>query len=90
MKEQSLDRFIDDHQAGEQEQSRLDEGGEVFDLFMAVLVIGIGGFVGKPDRNPRDDGRDQNESGMRGFRENAETACREADIHFKGGNRNSR
>src|SRR5439155_9037545 len=45
VEEEGVKVFVDDLDAGQQEQSGFDESGEIFDFAMPVLVIGIGGLV---------------------------------------------
>jgi hypothetical protein len=49
-KEQAQRGFIDDPGTGEQQQAGLNKRGKVFDLAVAVLVVGVSGFVGNSDR----------------------------------------
>ena len=46
MKEQPLQGFPDDVKRGEEKQRCFDEGGEAFELLVAVGVVGVGGLVG--------------------------------------------
>ena len=85
VKEKPLDGFVDDPDAGEQQQAGLEEGGEIFHFAVAVLVIGVGGLVGNPNRHQRDDGGDQIESGMQSFRKNAQAAGGNAHHNFQRG-----
>ena len=54
-------RLVDDHPGAEQDQHPLDRGGEVFDLLVAVGMLGVGRLVGFADREvgdrPRRPGR---------------------------------
>ena len=77
--EQAHDRFVDHPGAGQQKQAGFNEGGEVFDLAVAVLVVGVGGLVGDSDGEIGEQRRDQIEGGVRGFGENAQAAGGDAD-----------
>ena len=68
VKKQPRDRFIDDPDAGQQQQAGFDEGGKILKLAVTVLVIGIGGFVGNPHGKKRHQGGDQIQSGVRRLR----------------------
>src|SRR3989304_3707777 len=48
--EQPPHRLPDDPGAGQEQQTGLEEGGEVFDLAVAVLVVGVGGPAGAAGR----------------------------------------
>ena len=85
MKEEAFSGFVDDPDAGEQQQAGLDEGGEVLHFAVPVLVIGVGRLVGNPDRHQRDDGGDQIERGVQGFRKNAQAAGGDAHHNFQSG-----
>ena len=61
------------------------EGGEVLDFAVAVLMVGVGGLVGDSDGEIGKQGRDQIESGVRGFGEDAKTPGGEADHDFSAG-----
>ena len=50
VEEQALGGFVDDPDTGQQEQASLDESGEVFDLAMSVLMVGVGRLVGDANR----------------------------------------
>ena len=78
-------RFVDDPGAGKQQQASLNKGGEIFNLAVAVLVIGIGGFVGDSNRKIGQQRSDQIEPGMRGLRENAQAAGGEANDNLEAG-----
>ena len=57
LKEQPLDRLVHDPNAGQQQQAGFDEGGEILNFAVAVLVVRIGGLVGNPHREKRDQRR---------------------------------
>ena len=77
--EQTQRRLVNNPGAGQQQQSGLDEGGEIFDLAMTVLMVGVGRLVGDADREKSQQRRNQVEPGVRRFRENAEAARAESD-----------
>ena len=85
VEEEAFGGFVDDPDAGEQEQAGLDESGEVFHLAMSVLVIGVGRFVGDADRHQGDDGGDQIENGVQGFGKYAQAAGGYAHYNFQSG-----
>ena len=69
--EQAHDRFVDHPDAGQQKQAGFDEGGEVLDLAVAILVVGVGGLVGDSHGEIGEQGRDQIERGVCGFGEDS-------------------
>jgi len=77
--EESLDGFIDDPGASQKQEKRLGEGAEVFDLAVTVLVVFIGSAVADANGEECDEGRNEIEGGMGGFREDAEAAGEDAD-----------
>ncbi len=83
--EQTHDRFVDDPDAGQQKQAGFDEGGEVLDLAVAILMVGVGGLVGDSDREICEQGGDQIQSRVRGFGEDAEAARSDADDDLSAG-----
>src|ERR1700690_2554809 len=85
MEEQALDGFVDDEDACEEQEPGFDEGRKVFDFAMAVLVVGVGGFVGEAHGKEGDGGGDQVEKGVGGFRQNAEAAGGDADDNLERG-----
>ena len=50
VEEQPSDRLIDDPDAGQEQQTGFDEGGEVLYLAVAVLMVGVGRFIGDSHR----------------------------------------
>jgi len=64
VKKQALDGLVDDPDAGQQQEAGLDKGGEILELAVPVLVIGIGGLVGNPHGKERYQGGDQVQSGV--------------------------
>ena len=85
MKEKTVHGLVDDPDAGEEEQAGFDEGGDVFDLAVAVLILGVGGQVADAHGIEGDDGGDQIERGVQGLGENAEAAAENADDEFEDG-----
>ena len=49
-KEEAQCGFVDDPGAGEQEQAGFDKSGKIFDFAVAVLMVGVGGFIRYADR----------------------------------------
>ena len=74
MKEEALAGFVDDPDAGQQQQAGFEEGGEALDFAVAVLMIGVGGLVGDANRKIGKRRGDQVESRVRGFGEDAQAA----------------
>ena len=68
VKEQTPHRFIDDPDAGHQQQTGFDEGGKILKLAVSVLVIGIRRLIGNPHRKKCHQGCDQIQSRMCGLR----------------------
>ena len=90
VKEQPLDRFIDDPDAGQQQQTGFDEGRKILELAVPVLVIGIRRLVGNPNRKKRHQGRDQVQSGVRRLRQNSQRAGRDPHHNFQAGDHQGR
>jgi len=67
-----MEGFVDDVDGGENEQAGFDEGGEIFELAVAVGMAFVRGLVGDADGKKRDDGSDKVEAGMERFGEDAE------------------
>ncbi len=88
--EQAPHGLVDDPHASQQQQAGFDEGGKVLDFAVTILVVGIGGLVGNPHRKQRDDGGDQVESRVCGFRENSQAAGADSDHHLQRGDRRGR
>jgi len=59
VKKEALDGFGDDPDTGEKEQSGFDEGGEIFEFAVSVLMVGVGGLVGNADGEKRYEGGDE-------------------------------
>ena len=72
--------------AGEQQQAGLDEGGEVFHLAVAVLVIGVSRLVRNPHRHQSDNRGNQIKHGVQSFRKNSQAARGHAYDNLEGGN----
>ena len=85
MEDDAVDGFGDDPDAGGEHDEGLDEGGERFDLAVAVVVVFVGGTVGDLDGEQGDDGGDEVDAGMRGFAEHAERAGEKAGEQFEQG-----
>ena len=87
VEEEPFDRFVDDPDAGEQQQAGFKEGGEALDLAVSVLMFGISRLVGNADREIGNCGGDQIEAGMRGLGENAQTSrgCADDDLQQRNG-----
>src|ERR1700728_3276548 len=49
-KEEAHRGFVDDPGAGEQEQAGFDKSGKIFDFTVAVLMVGVRGFIRHSDR----------------------------------------
>ena len=79
VEEQALDGLVDDDDARQKQETGFDEGGEILDFAVAVLVVGVGGLVGDADGKERDDRGDQVEKGVGSFGQNAEAAGGDAD-----------
>ena len=86
VKEQPLDRLVDDPNTGKQEQTGFDKRGEILHLAMSVLMVGVGRLVGDSNRHQRDDCRDQIEHGVQGFGEYAQAAGGHAHHNLQSGN----
>ncbi len=89
VEEQPLDRFINDPDASQQQQTGFDEGGKILELAVPVLVIGVGRLVGNPHRKKSHQRRDQIQSGVRSFRQNSQRAGGDPDNNFQAGDHQS-
>ena len=74
MKEQAIERFVDDVKGGDDEQAGFQEGGEVFKFAVTVRMARVGRLVGDTDGKKGNDGGDEVQTGMEGFGENAKAA----------------
>ena len=68
VEEQALDRFPDDVDGGEKQQSSFDKGGETFDFAVTVEMIRVGRLVRDAHGKKRDDGGEEVEPRMHRFR----------------------
>jgi hypothetical protein len=82
---QAHNRFVDDPDAGQQQQAGFDEGRKVFHFAVAVLMVGIGGLVGDSDGQIGQRGGDEIQRGVRGLGENAQAAGGNAYHDFSAG-----
>ena len=87
--EQPPKRAPGDHEAGDDEDRRLAERGEVLGLAVTIGVTRIGGAPGDAERDEGQDRRDEVGSGVRRLREQAETVrgdpCQELDRNQQAG-----
>lgn len=88
MEEEALDRLIDDPYAGGKEQAGFDEGGDVLDLAVAVLVLRVGGQVTDAHREEGDDRGHQIERRVQRLGKDAEAAAHQAYDELEEGDRN--
>jgi hypothetical protein len=63
--------LVDDPGAGGEHDARLDEGGQGFDLAVAVVVDVVGGAVGDLNGEESDSGGDQIDAGVGRLREHS-------------------
>lgn len=80
--DEAMDGFPDDPGAGDEEQRGLEDGAEVFELGVAVGVVGVGGLVGDADGEVGDDGGDEVEAGVGRLGEHAQAVRAQADDGF--------
>ena len=85
MEEQTLARFVDDPDAGQQQQAGFDEGREALDLAVTVLVLGVGRLVGDTHREVGHERSHQVEPRVRRFGQNAQAAGGDSDHHLHHG-----
>src|ERR1035441_2734505 len=78
--------FVDNPGAGQKEQASFDKCREVLDFAVAVLMIGVCGFVGNAHRKKREERGDQVEPGVRRFRKNTQASGAESDHNLEDGN----
>ncbi|MHC2724711.1 hypothetical protein ACVMGE_007198 [Bradyrhizobium diazoefficiens] len=75
---------LDQDAAGEHvEQGGDAERGDALQLAVAVVMLVVGRLVGHPHHRPGDDGRDQVDRGVQGFRDQRERADRHADHELR-------
>ena len=73
-------RSFPDHDGGEQEQERrFGQRGNALDLAVPVLMLPVGGFSGKPDREIGQHRCGQVDKRMTGLREDSERTRQQAD-----------
>ncbi len=82
-KNSRLRRFVDDPDAGQQQQAGFDESGEALDLAVTVLMVGIGRLVGDANREVSDRRGHQIEARVRRLGEDAQAAGGDADHHLQ-------
>jgi hypothetical protein len=80
--------LADDPNAGDEEQHRLAEGGEVLDFSVPVEVGAIGRPAGIPHRQEGHESGHQVQAGVRRFGQNAKTPGGEPDDGFESRQRN--
>ena len=69
---QSPESLIDDPDAGDEQQARLDKRRKTLEFAVAVLVVGIRRLVAHPHREQRDHGSHQVKAGVQRLGENAQ------------------
>src|SRR5258708_5218078 len=72
VEKEPVEGFVDDVDSGQDEEPGFDERREIFKFAVAVWVAFVSRLVGDADREKRNDGGDEVEAGMDGFREDAE------------------
>src|SRR5258708_40361503 len=85
MKKQSLDRFVDDDYASQQQKAGFNESREALNLAVTILMIGVGGLVGDAYGQQCNDSGDQIEERVGGLRQNSEAAGGDADNNLERG-----
>ena len=85
MKEEPLARFVNNPDAGQQQQAGFDEGREAFDFAMTVLVLGVGRLVGDANREVGHRRGHQIEAGVRRLGQNAQAAGGDPDHYLHQG-----
>ena len=83
MKEQALGRLVDNPDAGKEQQPSLDEGGEILDLAVPVLMGCVRGPVGNSHGEISDRGGHKIEARMCSLRQNAQAAGSDADNNLQ-------
>jgi len=77
-----VDGFPNNPGAGDEEQGGLEDGAEVFELGVAIGVVGVGGLVGDAHGEVGDDGGDEVEAGVRSLGEHTQAVRAHADDGF--------
>src|SRR5690348_12924919 len=85
MEKKSAHRLADDPYAGDKQQASLDESRKVLDFSVAVLMACVRGLVRYTHREECNDGRDQIEARMSGFRNKSETSCGDSHEDLESG-----
>ena len=67
MREEAAKGLGDDPERGAEHEDGFDEGGEAFDLAVAVVVVVVGGAVGDADGEEGDGGGDEIDGGVGGL-----------------------
>jgi len=67
MEKKPRERFIDNVERGEHQEACFQKSREVLELAVAVGMARVGGLIGKPYRQERDDRGDQVQARMQGF-----------------------
>ena len=85
MEEQAADGLGDDPDAGGEHEAGFDEGGEAFDLAVAVVVVFVGGAVGHLDGEEGEGCGDEVDGRVRGLGEHAEGPGEETGDELENG-----
>ena len=72
--EEPVKRFINDVERGEEQQTGLDEGGKIFEFAVAVGMAFVGRFIRDAHGEKGNDGRDQVQTRVQRFGEDAQAA----------------
>jgi len=83
VEEEALEGFPNDVESGDEEETGLNKGGEIFDLAVAIKMLGIGGLIGNANGKIGDDGGDAIEDGMQGFGEDTQAAGDDGEKDFE-------
>src|SRR5215510_9766903 len=76
---QPLKSFVDDPNAGKEQQAGFDKSGKVLDFAVTILVLGIGRLIGNSNRQERYNGCYQVQARMSGLGENSQASRAQAN-----------
>ena len=84
--DEAVDGLVDDPDGGGEHEAGFDEGGEGFDLAVAVVVVFVGGAAGDLDGEEGDRRGDKIDGGVCGLGQHAERTGEQAGDELERGN----
>ena len=83
--DEAVDTFPDNPCAGDDQEERFPERGEILDLAVSVGVIAVRGFFGDAHCEVGHQRRKKVQTGVRRFRQEAQAVCFQSDDQFQHG-----